>query len=94
MGIVRGLWFFYKKLILAAFLFSVFLAVVNSRHIEFFMGVGFSFIFLMPMFHYLSYEVNSPGEYYFYYNLGLSRLVLWLCTIAMSLIIGLSIILL
>jgi hypothetical protein len=51
MSIVRGLWFFYKKLIFASFLFSLFLALLGSGHVEFIMGTGFSFIFLTPMFH-------------------------------------------
>lgn len=59
-----------------------------------FKGVGFSFVFLTPVFHYLTYEIRNPNEYFFYYNLGLSKLILWTSTLVISLIIGLIIILL
>jgi len=91
MRIARGLCLFYWKLVVASLLFSLFLAVLGSGSVPFFIGTGFAFIFLTPVFHYLSYEVNSPGEYYFYYNLGLSRLVLWVSTLIMSILVGLSI---
>jgi hypothetical protein len=42
-----------------------------------------------PFFHFAIYEIRNPNEYYFYYNLGLSKTVLWISTIAISFCIGL-----
>lgn len=64
------------------------------EHGYLFKGVGFSFVFLTPVFQYLTYEIRNPNEYFFYYNLGLSKLVLWTSTLVISLIIGLIFILL
>jgi len=91
MSIALGLWIFYRRVLSASIIFSMFLALLGIGNVPFFMGAGFAFVFLTPMFHYLLYEVNSPGEYYFYYNIGLSRLLLWLSTIAISIVLGLSI---
>jgi hypothetical protein len=52
--------------------------------------IGISYIFSGLLFHYLIYEVRNRNEYYFYYNLGLSRLILWVVTFVLSLLIGLT----
>ena len=48
---------------------------------------GATFIVFNPFFHYWFYEFNSD-EYYFYLNLGLSKLQLWLFTVSIGLITG------
>jgi len=51
--------------------------------------VGLGYILGAPLFHYFIYEVRNYNEYYFYHNLGLSRVSLWILTFIKSAIIGL-----
>ena len=88
MRLIRGLWFFYQKLIVPSLALAILLSLFTMEFIEIHTGIGIAFIFLTPIFHYATYEVNRPNEYYFYYNLGLSKAVLWANTIITSSIIG------
>jgi len=90
MGIFAGLAFFYQKIIIPSLAFSVVMPLFFLRHSDFFPGAGVAFTILLPTMHYLTYEVRKPQEYYFYYNLGLSKLTLWITTVGMGAIIGLS----
>jgi hypothetical protein len=53
-------------------------------------GFGGAYLVLAPVFHFFTYEVRNENEYYFYYNMGLSKPVLWLATLLISSIIGLT----
>lgn len=89
MRIIRGLYFFNQKLIIPSLAISIVLSYFTMERNNLYAGVGISFILLTPIFHYFIYEVRSPNEYYFYYNLGLNKLVLWISTVIISLTIGL-----
>ncbi|MEJ2880918.1 hypothetical protein [Pedobacter sp. GR22-6] len=93
MRILRGIYFFYTKLIVPSLALSILIAYFRPAGVDWKTGIGISLIFLLPVFHYFSYELRSPQEYYFYHNLGLSRLILWLSTIIIGLIFGLALIL-
>lgn len=88
MRIISGLYFFYQKLVIPSLFISFTLSYFAMGYMNFYAGVGISFIFITPTLHYFIYEVRTPNEYYFYYNLGLSKFTLWLTTISFSLIIG------
>lgn len=90
--LIKGLWFFYKKLIIPSVCLSGLLAVVYLGSIPVQRTLGISYIFLPTVFHYIIYELTSPEEYYFYYNLGLSKSALWLNTMLLSMAIGLTLI--
>jgi hypothetical protein len=95
MRIIAGIWLFYKKLIIPALSISVmigFLGLMISNSISF-NWVGISYIILIPLFQYFIYEVRNPNEYYFYYNMGLNKFILWVSTMVISLFICLIIIL-
>ncbi len=87
MKIFVALWIFYKKLILPSLSLSILLAFFGS--LKLITGTGVAFVFLTPVFQFLFYDLARPNEYYFYYNMGLGKIVLWINTILMSLIIGL-----
>ena len=89
MRIVHGLWFFYQRLVVPSLVLSVLLSYFIMERSDFVAGVGISFVFLTPVFQYFTYEVKNPNAYYFYYNLGLSKVVLWITTIVVSLVFGL-----
>jgi len=87
MRTIRALYYFYLKLLIPSIILSFALSYfcMNGR---LYAGTGISFIFLTPAFHYFTYEIQSPNEYYFYHNLGLSKLNLWLATVFISISIG------
>ncbi|MGY4384709.1 hypothetical protein ACVWYN_001743 [Pedobacter sp. UYP24] len=94
MRILSGFWLFYRKLIIPSLVLSIVLSFLVLGYADIIKGIGISFIFLTPAFHYLTYDLRAPGEYYFYFNLGLSKVLLWAGTLLFSFIIGLILFLL
>jgi hypothetical protein len=93
MRIVKSFWMFYKKLVIPALSMSAAIAsfsFANSGNFSF-KWFGISYIIVVPMFQYYIYETRNPNEYYFYYNMGLSKPLLWLATLIFSSLIGLII---
>ncbi len=89
MNIVSPLWLFYKKLITPSLAVSILIAVILGGVTNFFLAFGIAYILFVPLFHFAIYELNNPKEYYFYYNLGLSKSILWAFTVILSLVVGL-----
>lgn len=44
-----------------------------------------AYALISPLFHYFAYDMRDSADYYFYGNLGLSKLKLWVGTVAVSL---------
>ena len=93
MRMIKGLWIFYKKLLFPSLALSILLSLMEMPLVKIHAGIGISFILLTPFFHFFLYETRNSDEYYFYYNLGLSKPVLWANTLITSLLIGLLLIL-
>ena len=95
MRILKAILIFYQKLIVPTSVFSGLLGLIGFGITgEFsFKVLGISYIILGLLFHYFVYEIRNHNEYYFYYNIGLSKLTLWVSTFILSLIIGLIFIL-
>ncbi|MHA4896323.1 hypothetical protein ACXZ1K_16335 [Pedobacter sp. PWIIR3] len=89
MRLLNGFWLFYQKLVIPSLIVSTMLSVLVFGYTEAFKGCGISFIFLTPAFHYFTYDLKNPNEYYFYYNLGLGKLLLWSGTVLFSFLGGL-----
>jgi len=93
MRIVKSFWMFYKKLVIPALSMSAaiaFIASLDSGSFSF-KWFGISYLIITPVFQYYIYETRNPNEYYFYYNMGLSKPLLWLATFVFSSLIGLII---
>jgi len=91
MRIVKSFWMFYKKLVIPALTVSAAIAsiVFFSSETPSFKWFGISYMIVTPMFQYYIYETRNPNEYYFYYNMGMSKPILWLATFVFSSLIGL-----
>lgn len=94
MRILHTLWFFNKKILLLSFVISPLLPLLSIWPISYTTAVGTAFMFVLPLVHYLNYELHIPAEYYFYFNLGLTKKILWINTVLISVIIGTLIIML
>ncbi|MES2827621.1 MAG: hypothetical protein V4687_05695 [Bacteroidota bacterium] len=88
MQLLKAVWFFYQKMIIPSFAVSILLSLFTMSYIQILPGIGIAFIFLTPAFHYYIYELRNPDEYYFYYNMGLGKITLWISTIILSIIVG------
>jgi hypothetical protein len=88
MRVLAGLCFFYQKLILPPLIISLLLSGLLMPGPTFFKGTGMAFMLLLPVVHYYTYEIRKPQEYYFYYNLGLGKAILWIITVALAFLIG------
>lgn len=90
MRILKAILIFYQKLIIPSLILSglfgfIGLGIAGEFSLK---TIGISYVFLGLLFHYFIYEVRNSNEYYFYYNIGLSRLSLWLITFVLNLMIG------
>ncbi len=85
------LFWFQKRIAIPAMAISLALSVlalgISTRACL--TTIGITYLLSAPLIHYLVYEVRSPDEYYFYYNLGLSRIFLWTTTLLSAIIIAL-----
>lgn len=54
-------------------------------------GTGFGYFLAGPMVHYYLYELRHPNEYYFYFNAGLSKILLYSTTVGLNVVLGASI---
>jgi hypothetical protein len=91
MRIFLSVMLFYKKIAIPAFILSMLLGILAyaiSGEISF-LPVAVSYVLLAVLFHYFIYEVMNPRQYYFYYNLGLSKFHLWVANLLLSLFFGL-----
>lgn len=91
LGLIKVWWIFYQKILVPAIAVAIVIAIImsSSAFSTLVSGIGIAFIATAPLFHYIIYDTNNPKEYYFYYNQGLSKKVLWSTTIIFSLMISL-----
>lgn len=92
MRILKAVLIFYQRLIVPSLIFSGLLGLLGMGITGKFSikTIGISYIVIGLLFHYFVYEIRNPNEYYFYYNIGLSKLTLWVITLALNLLIGLT----
>lgn len=102
MRLLRGAIHFYRRLFLPSLLVAMAFGAFSISLIgefgafsipltgEFANGsAALAYLIFSPVFHYLVYDVYFEDEYYFYYNLGLSRRILWGFTVVFGLLMSL-----
>lgn len=92
MQIIKSAFLFYQKLLIPALIFCGAFALFGYASTGEFSpeSIAISYVLISILLHFFVYELKDNNEYYFYYNLGLSRLVLWAITLLMSLSIGIT----
>lgn len=72
MHIFRSILFFYKKLFAPVLSISILIGLIGLALFGTFSfkSVGLSYIFIGMLCHYFIYEIRTPNEYYFYFNIG------------------------
>jgi hypothetical protein len=89
MRILQSLLIFYQRLIIPSLAISIAMGILGwLLTAEFSMGlIGTAYILTSLLFQYFIYEIRSSREYYYYFNLGLSKPVLWISTLVISSVI-------
>lgn len=82
MMLVKNILLFQKKILPSSYAIAIVLGFIFGS-IKF---VGIAFMFILPLVHLLVYELQSKNEYFYYYNLGITKLNLWLSTVILGLI--------
>ena len=90
MNVLKAIAIFYQKLIIPTLAFSIIInlfgvLVVGSFS---FKTLGISYVLLGLLFQFFIYEIGYPEEYYFYFNLGLSKYALWFSNLFIGLTFG------
>ncbi len=90
---LRLIWIFYKKLLLPVVLVTVVASfflqpVTGDFNFQVnFIQIGIAFFVISLIMQLIIYELRNPDEYYFYYNLGLSKKQLWVINALISLVV-------
>ena len=89
MSILKALIVFYQKLIIPTLLFSIMANLVGTLITGAFRMevLGVSNVIISLLFQYFIYDLVNPNEYYFYFNIGLNKYILWASNLVSSLII-------
>jgi len=87
---------FQQKLILPTFCVALGIGIAGYfmvTSIPVVQGTGFGYILAGPLTHYFIYELRNENEYYFYFNMGLNKIILYGSTVILNLIFGAMILL-
>ena len=82
---------FQQKLVLPTFCLAVgiglagYLMVWSTPIVQ---GTGFGYFLAGPLIQYFIYDARNENEYYFYFNMGLSKIVLYTFTVMLNLVLG------
>lgn len=82
---VGGIGAFYKKILVPTLPIAILFALAGGSVAAF----GVAYLFISLNLHFFIYEILYARDYYFYYNLGLSKLNLWLATFGIGVVVGL-----
>lgn len=93
MNFLKAMAIFYQKLIIPTLAFSVIINLIGVLAFGSFSfkTLGISYVLLGLLFQFLIYEIAYPEEYYFYFNLGLNKNILWFSNLVIGLTIGIII---
>jgi hypothetical protein len=85
---LTGAWFFYKKMAIPIWSISILIGFLDFTGPSI-GSIGMAEIFVAPVMHFLIYELGNQEEYYFYYNIGFTKVLLWGITLGVGVMVGL-----
>lgn len=93
MNRLRAVFLFHKSFIIPSVILTIFLGLYSWFINDEFAIQSFGFGYMVtPLFmQFFKFEFRNKGLYYFYFNLGISRIDLWVSNIVFSLTGGLVI---
>jgi len=87
---LRHIFLFQRKFLLPAVVISLFLGAVgaSANDESVITNAGLSYLLVLPLFQFFVYELRYPNEYYFYHNLGISKVMLWAACLTQVIIVN------
>lgn len=83
MRILKNILLFQKRIFFKAYILSVIAgSLFGGKPIL----VAVYLFFVAPFIHYSVYDLMDKQKYYYYYNLGLSKVVLWASTMVICVV--------
>jgi len=80
--LLKNIILFQKKIFFISYIISIIIGILFGGDLK---SIGLSFLFVAPFTQYIFYEINK-NQYYYYYNLGLNKAILWFSTFVIALI--------
>ncbi len=81
--ILKNILLFHKKIFFISYIISLIVALLLRGTPK---TIGLTFLLIAPFIQYYFYELKTKNEYYYYYNLGITKGKLWLSTFVIGLI--------
>lgn len=87
--LISGFYLFYIRILIPAAISSLIIGLTSYAMggKEFLDIAAYSFLISSPAFHFIQYDFMNSGQYYFYNNLGFTRLGLWILSVCTSVLI-------
>jgi len=79
--LLKNIFLFQKKIFFISYIISIVIGILFGGKLH---TIGLSFLFVAPFAQFFIYEINK-NQYYYYYNLGLSNVMLWISTFVIAL---------
>ncbi|HET6539906.1 MAG TPA: hypothetical protein VFG46_05425 [Chryseolinea sp.] len=82
---------FQQKLILPTFCVALAIGIAGyfmAWSTPLVQGTGFGYILAGPLTQYFIYELRNENEYYFYFNMGFNKIMLYGSTVILNVIFG------
>lgn len=83
MKILKNILLFQKKIFFISYIISILIGILFGGQPKI---IGVSFLLIAPFIQYFFYEIKNKNQYYYYYNLGISNVMLWASTFVIGLI--------
>ncbi len=83
MRLIKNILLFQRKIFFISYLLSIIIGLLFGGD---FNSIGIAFLVISPLMQYFVYEIKNKNEYYFYYNLGLSNVQLWVSTLLIGIL--------
>ena len=81
--ILKNILLFQKKIFFISYAISILIGILFGGQPKM---IGLSFLLIAPFTQYFFYEIKNKNQYYYYYNLGISNVMLWISTFVIGLI--------
>ncbi len=83
MRTLRNILLFQRDILLISYSISISIGLLVRFEP---MLIGLNFMLIAPISHFFLYEIRNKNYYYYFYNLGLSKTILWCSTFIIGII--------
>ncbi len=81
--LLKNIFLFQKKIFFISYIISIVIGILFGGEPQI---IGLSYLFIAPFSHFFIYEIQNKNQYYYYYNLGFSNVILWVSTFVIALV--------